>query len=116
MATFLDFLDDRDELPSLGLELLIEARSNPQVADHVRTAMDAHQLSVAKVIERYFAVMGGTPPLPPDQLAPALAYITVGFALARKAGSWTGAGSTPFIKAVLGLPTESERPEADPHA
>ena len=116
MGNFIDFVDERDGLPDLGLELQIEARNNPGVAGKVIAAISEHERSVARVIERYFEIAGVAPPIPPDQLAPTIINLVVGFALAKKAYRVDGPGSPPIIRAMLGLPLDRPRAAVDPFA
>lgn len=116
MGNYVDFVDERDELPALAVELQIEAGNNPNVAERVGGILMAHQQSVARVIDGFFAIMGGRPPLPAEQLAPTILNLIIGFALAKKAGQSTETGSAPIIRAMLGLPVDAPRAAIDPFA
>lgn len=114
LADYVDFVEERDGLVMLALELHIEARNNPRIADHVRNAMEAHQRRIETVIDRYFAAVGSSPPLPASQLAPTIVNLVIGFVLARKAGRTNTPGAAPMIRALLGLPLDAKRAKSDP--
>lgn len=122
MHRFGGWIDDIDDVretqggvAALGAELEIEARHNPKVRAALAVAISEHEQSVARILDRYFSILGRDPPLPVEELAPALIVAAEGFAIARKARRSDEPKAAPLIRSLLGLPCAPDRPQDKPH-
>jgi AcrR family transcriptional regulator len=104
LGRWLDTLDEGELLPALGVELEIEARRDPSFRDLHRAVIERHETAMATFLDRYFALVGETPPLPAGELAAAIITIFKGFALCRHNRAGNPPRSSTVARLLLGMP------------
>jgi AcrR family transcriptional regulator len=105
VGDYVDAIDDSESLPLFGVELEIEARSDPSFRAKHRELIDQHEAKIAKFLDHYFTATGTTPTMPLDQLTATLVALFKGFALSRHNRSDMPVGSASAVRLLLGLPS-----------
>lgn len=103
LGEWIDGIDDRETLPTFGVELEIESRVDPSFRAIHQQLIAGHENALAKFLTRYFELIGETPRMPPAEMAPILITIFKGFALCRQNRVGEAVNSAPAVKILLGL-------------
>ena len=110
LGCWINGIDEREVLPSFGVELEIEARHDPSFRALHQTLIGKHESALARFLGRYFGSIGETPPMPVAELAPTLITIFKGFALVRQNRPDQPATSARVTKMLLNIPEECGTP------
>jgi AcrR family transcriptional regulator len=103
LGAYIDRIDEHETLPVFGVDLEIEARSNPSFRTLHQNMIDKHEVGLAKFLSYYFAVIKEEPPMPLDQLAATLIALLKGFALSRQNRNDMPVTSAAAVRLLLGL-------------
>lgn len=104
LGEWIDGIDERETLPTFGVELEIESRVDPSFRAIHQQLVAGHEAALANFLSRYFSLIGETPRMPPAEMAPILITIFKGFALCRQNRPDAPVNSAPAIRILLGLP------------
>jgi TetR/AcrR family transcriptional regulator, transcriptional repressor of aconitase len=102
-ARWIDQIGTRDNLPLLALEMELVSRCNAAFAAQFDQVILNHQRSVARLITRYFEIIGRDPPMPTEELTASIFTLAKGIALARQTRPSAEQTSTKLIKLLLGV-------------
>ena len=103
VGDFADGLDDRETLPTFGVDLEIESRTDPSFRSLHQQLVEEHERALADILGRYFAAVGKQPPMPLGDLATTLTCLFKGFALTRQNRPQMQVSSANAVRILLGL-------------
>lgn len=106
LAGWIDGFDQRETLPTFGVELEIEARRDEAFRSIHQDLIHQHEAALAQLLTHYFDTVGETPVIPVAELAPTLITLFKGFALSRQNRPDMPATSAKVVRCLLGLPIE----------
>ncbi|QNM81745.1 TetR family transcriptional regulator [Sphingomonas sabuli] len=101
LAKWIDRIDATESLPSLGVEMEIEARRNPRLRELHQQQVLAHEQAMAAILERYFRGIGKPPPMPMEELTGTIITVIKGFALARQNRPGTPITSARLLRMLM---------------
>lgn len=104
LGAYIDRIDEHETLPVFGVDLEIEARSNPSFRTLHQNMIDKHEAGLAQFLNHYFATVKAQPPMPLDQLSATLIALLKGFALSRQNRDDMPVTSAAAVRILLGLP------------
>ena len=103
LGEWVDVIDRQETLPALGAELEVLSRHDPSFRVIHQHVVGRHEQALAKFLTRYFELVGEQPPIPVEELAPALISIFKGFALCRQNRPDWPITSANTVRLLLGL-------------
>lgn len=104
MSEWIDFVDQRDDIMLLQLEVGLEARKNPAIAPRFDRLIGNYETSLAEILKRMYAALGWQPRIPVEELAVAAIVLSENVALARQTRKGASYSAGPAIRALAGLP------------
>ena len=107
LGHWIDFIDERDAIPLLLLELEIASRGSPELAAQLQQTVSSHQARIGAVIDRYFEIVDAWPPMPGVELGTAIFLLAEGFALVRQTRGTQLLSSSQAVRVLLGMPPPS---------
>jgi AcrR family transcriptional regulator len=103
VGAFADGIDMRESLPIFGVELEVESRTDAAFRALHQNLIETHETALAQFLGRYFAAVGGEPPMPLPELATTLTSLFKGFALTRQNRPNLAVSSARTMRILLGL-------------
>lgn len=103
VGRYVDRIDEAESLPSLGVELEIEARHNETFRALHKALVVQLESAVESFLHRYFAITGIAAPIPPRELSTIFITHFKAVALIRQ-NRPKSVGSHVLVRHLMGLP------------
>lgn len=104
MGEWFDRFDAMSSVPLLGLEMDMESRRNPALADALDQVVTQQRKTVCLFLEHYFELVDRDPLMPVEELASSMIALSKAVALARLTRHSATLNTARSVRIIMGMP------------